>query len=570
MSDSHQEVSEKNNATSLREKSWGYYYRGDYEKAFELAEQSLELEEKKKNKLGIATSYFLLGNILIIKGERDAGLDYAYKSLKLYEELDNKGWIAGSLWLVGLAYNFKGDYDQSIKFSKKSLGISEISDETRVNVLYNLGSVYTMKGEVRRALKYLEKGVMLAEEINNQQILSLILSQMGMNYWAMSIYEKGKEYLQRSLELSEKLNYSNVISWSLFGLILTANDQDLHDQAQEYLRRLEDHTTKGKSKFITDIYSLAKAQVLLNSGRTQNRAEGEILLRNITEEEVSNPSIYFSALAFYCLFLMEELGASNDLEILEELNPLINRYLKIAERTSNYTSLAMAKIFKAGVELIQMKFDEAKKLLTESLRIAVLQDNQRLAQYASKLYDRFLEQQDIWDNYKESNAPMADRIKLASINSVLDRLTGKVPADTPELIEEESVLLLITAEGGTLVFSNSFTEDVSFEEDLVSSFLSAFNTFSGELFSKGLDRAKFGEYMILMEVLNSFSICYMFKGQTYLARQKLTQFTESLKNEPSVLQALQRGNKTSQVLEPKDIPALHDLITTVFVKGGAN
>jgi hypothetical protein len=146
----------------------------------------------------------------------------------------------------------------------------------------------------------------------------------------------------------------------------------------------------------------------------------------------------------------------------------------------------------------------------------------------------------------------------------------KVPADTPELIEEESVLLLITAEGGTLVFSNSFTEDVSFEEDLVSSFLSAFNTFSGELFSKGLDRAKFGEYMILMEVLNSFSICYMFKGQTYLARQKLTQFTESLKNEPSVLQALQRGNKTSQVLEPKDIPALHDLITTVFVKGGAN
>ncbi len=571
MSDSNQEVSEKkNDAASLREKSWGYYFKGDYNKAFELAEQSLKIEEKKSSKFGIAVSYHLLGNILLLKGERDAGLDYAYKCLKLFEELENRGWIAASLHLIGLAYNFKGDYNQSIKFSKKSLDISEISDETRANVLYNLGSVYSMKGEIRRALKYLERGATLTEEQNDYLLLSLILSQMGMIYWGMNIHEKSKEYLERSLKISEKLNYSNVISWSLFGLIMTALDQDLHDQAQEHLRWLKDHTDKAKSKFLTDIYSFAKSQVLLNSGRTRNRAQGEILLRKITEEDVSNPSIYLTALSFYCMFLIEELGTSNDLKILEELNPLINRIFKLAERTHNYIMLAYVKVFQAAVELIQMKFDDAKKLLTESLRITMLQDNPRLAQYISRLYDHFLEQQDTWEQYKESNAPMTDRIKLASINSILNRLTGKIPADSPELINEESVLLLITAEGGTLIFSNSFTKDISFEEDLVSSFLSAFNTFSGELFSKGLDRAKFGEYMILMESINSFSICYLFKGQTYSAKQKLTQFTERLKSNTQVLKALDRSNKTSQVLELRDIPALQDLITTVFIKGGVN
>lgn len=571
MSDSNQkDLDNKNDPAILRVKYWRYYWKGDYNKAFELAEQSLEVEAKKRNKFGMANSYYLLGHVLLLKGERDKGLEYAYKSLDLYEELEDRGWVATSLYLVALAYNFKGEYNQSIKFSKKSLNISEIIDDTRVNVLYNLGVVYSMKGEIRRSLKYLEKGATLAEEHNFDLSLSFILVQMGLNYWGMSIYEKCKEYLQRSLKISEKLNYSNVISWSLYGLIMTAIDQDQHNQAQEFLKQLEDHTNKGKSKFITDIYSFAKSQVLLNSGRTRKRAEGEIILRKITEEDVSNPSIYITALAFYCMFLIEELESSNDLEILEELNPRINRFIKIAERNNSYISLAMGKVFKAGVKFIQMKFDDAKKLLTESLRIAVLQENQRIAQYISRLYDHYLEQKNTWEQYKESDAPMADRIKLASINSILDRLTGKIPAESPELINEESVLLLIAAEGGTLIFSNSFTEDLSFEEDLVSSFLSAFNTFSGELFSKGLDRAKFGEYMILMDVINSFSICYLFKGQTYLARQKLTQFTESLKNNIPVLKALQTGNETSQVFGVMDIPELNNLITSIFIKGGAN
>lgn len=73
--------------------------------------------------------------------------------------------------------------------------------------------------------------------------------------------------------------------------------------------------------------------------------------------------------------------------------------------------------------------------------------------------------------------------------------------------------------------------------------------------------------MLLMEAIDSFSICYLFKGETYSAKQKLNQFTERLKDNNLILQAFQKGNKTSQVLEINDIPQLKSLITDVFIEG---
>ena len=63
-------------------------------------------------------------------------------------------------------------------------------------------------------------------------------------------------------------------------------------------------------------------------------------------------------------------------------------------------------------------------------------------------------------------------------------------------------------ENGAPLFSYSFSKELTFEDDIIDSFISAFNTFSGELFSKGLDRARFGEYIILLESLKSYSVLF--------------------------------------------------------------
>ncbi len=96
-------------------------------------------------------------------------------------------------------------------------------------------------------------------------------------------------------------------------------------------------------------------------------------------------------------------------------------------------------------------------------------------------------------------------------------------------------------------------------------FLSAFTSFSYEFFSESLDRVKFEQHTVLMESVGSFSVCYLYKGQTYAAKQKLSQFTEAIQNTTSIWQTLEKFYKTSQTLAIKDTPPLKNLITEIFL-----
>ena len=87
-----------------------------------------------------------------------------------------------------------------------------------------------------------------------------------------------------------------------------------------------------------------------------------------------------------------------------------------------------------------------------------------------------------------------------------------------------------------------------------------------ELFSKGLDRARFGEYIILLESVDSYSVCYLFKGQSYPAKQKLTSLIEELQNNSTIWQTLNRFYKTSQVADLKDLPQIENMINEIFIK----
>lgn len=135
-----------------------------------------------------------------------------------------------------------------------------------------------------------------------------------------------------------------------------------------------------------------------------------------------------------------------------------------------------------------------------------------------------------------------------------------------ETTNEQPVLLLIIAEGGALLFSHPFTDRWQRDDDLFSSFLSAFSSFSDEYFSQGLDRVKFGEDTLLMLSVNSFSVCYLYKGQSYLAKQKLGQFVETIQSNSSIWETLEKYYKSSQIVEVTDIPNLERLLTDIFMK----
>jgi len=305
--------------------------------------------------------------------------------------------------------------------------------------------------------------------------------------------------------------------------------------------------------------------VLKTSKDSNNLKEAENLLVQIVEDEITEPEFFVLALISLCDLFLGELSTSNDPETLKKIDPIITRLYKIAEKQHSHLWLAETKLLQAKLALIQMKIEEGQKLLTQSQRIAELHGLNLLAMKISSEHDKLLKQIDVWNTLKIENAPMSERVKLASIEGVMERMQGTRTVEPPKLTPEVPVLILIIVEGGVPIFSHPFGKELSFEDDIVSSFLTAFNTFSAELFSKGLDRAKFGEYTILMDSIEYFSICYLFKGQTYMAKQKLSQFTDHIQSNKSIWEPLNRSYRTNETLELKDIPSLESLISEVFI-----
>lgn len=133
-----------------------------------------------------------------------------------------------------------------------------------------------------------------------------------------------------------------------------------------------------------------------------------------------------------------------------------------------------------------------------------------------------------------------------------------------EVSEENPVLILITSAGGTPIFTKSFNNDFLLKDHLWGGFLAAFNSFSDEMLSEGLDRAKFGEYTLLLKNVPPFLVCYLFKGPSYLAQLKLHNFIEKMTSQHKIWNTINRFYKTNREIQLKDIPSLEKLIDESF------
>jgi len=115
------------------------------------------------------------------------------------------------------------------------------------------------------------------------------------------------------------------------------------------------------------------------------------------------------------------------------------------------------------------------------------------------------------------------------------------------------------------LLSNPFTADVTIDSAYFSEFLTSCTTFCDQILSESFDRVKFGQHTVLITAADSFSICYMFQGQSYSARQKLMHFSEAVKKEPDIMKTLQKADKKNLEIKVNEISFLEGLIYESFL-----
>ncbi len=516
---------------------------------------------------GLIIVNFAIGEDFYINLEQHEKL---FKLIPPEDTIEFQQREAEFLFSKGAGSFYSGNMDLSLAEFKQSLTLLEKVDphsSTITGILVYMAYIYGVKGELQISLDITEKVLSLIPKMEYDLPMRMkadIYRLMGGTHHQKGDLNRALEYHTTSLEIYLKSKLGWWTAFAYFNIINVLLALKNIKQAQNYLKKFKQFSNKYRDEFNYVFHQLAESIFLKSSPRLRDHVEAENILKKIVDKDISVFTTNV-ALTSLCNWYFDEFRISNQIEILEDIHPLIDHLQKNAKLENSYSLLANVKLLKAKLALLQVNMVEARKLLTEAQNIADEHGLKLLAGEISKEHDRLLEELKLWESIKKEQTSVAERLRLASVDGVIERMQGKRAIEPLESGGQQPVLLLILAEGGVLLFSHPFTDKWKRDDDLFGSFLSAFSTFSDEFFSQGLDRAKFGEDTILLQSVGSFSICYLFQGQTYFAKQKLEKFVETLQKEPAIWKTFEKFEKSSQVVELKDIPLMEPLLNDIFV-----
>jgi len=531
--------------------------------------QELPAEYKQRE----AYIAFLKGWFYIYKRDADRALKHLEHSISLREELGAKQEIiftlsAYSLSAIAWVFTFlKVDYDRALKYAEQGLTIAEESgNKWCIGYCFRyIAMIHVFKGDLDYGIIFWEKSLTIFNDLNNKYMVGLILNPLAEAYRKRGELDHSLECIEQSFAVHEEFGELKSIAIIHGHLIQTLIDKGDLERAQQSLHRFEQLNNQLKDKRVNLVYLLNKALMLKTSLRARNRAKAEEILNQILEDEDSSFELILKALTNLCELLLTELRMTNDLEVLEEINPLIARLLDFGEKSHSFLILGETYLLQAKLALISLNLEEARRLLTQGQKIAEKYGISLLARKISNEHDELLKRLDMWENLKESKASLAERMELARLNEQMENMIRTRAKNIPEISDEEPVLLLIVSEGGRPIFSQSFAENQAFEDHLFGGFFTTINAFINEKFSEGLDRAIFGEHTLLMNPLPPFFICYVFKGQSYSAQHRVRYFIDKIQNDELVWQTFNKFNQVNKEIQFKDIPSLEPLINEIFI-----
>ncbi|MHA2260087.1 MAG: tetratricopeptide repeat protein [Promethearchaeota archaeon] len=567
-------------------KGYNLYFLGRFEKTVDISNQLYENSKKSNNPLFLIDAILFKFSIMYLQGRVGTLREDIVNCKNLLKSASQEPLpefeMRRSFYYFMRGYNFfiESEYDKAIHYLNKSIAITEQYSEIpfrNSHVIDLLGSSYSEKGELDKALKFHKKSLKLIK--GSSPIATMIkggtLSSIGFLYYQQKKLDRAAECFEECLNIFESNSNSimflgNRVYLFLIPILL---DKGAIEVAEKYLERFNQFNMKFRIPGNIRIYELSKARILKYRSRTRNRGEAEKILIELVEKHdniIERGSRVLSGeltsvLIELCDLYLEELRTTQNLDVLNDITPYINKLLKEAEHTKSYSIQAHTFLLQGQLALLQMNMGDARRFLTNAQKIADDHDLQLLASAISREHDKLLEQLGDWETLKKQKASVSDRMNLVSLNNTIGRMQGKRAIELAESIDEDPMLLLILGEGGILLFSYPFTDEWKFDEELFGGFLTAFNSISDEIFSEGLDRVKFGKHTVLMEPVVNFSVCYLFKGESYIARQKLKNFANHLQRNNSIQETLDKFYQTCQILEIKDFPFLESLITEVFL-----
>ena len=390
---------------SLSKEAERFKSDGDYEKAIELLEKSLEYAKKIPDGEKECTTLLNLGLMYWNIGKLDVSSDYYSEALSLAKKLNleaqnNESQTAldiYSFYEKGKKFRSEGVYQESIENFQKAIKLAKElgSKEHEVKCLRQLSVTFWELSNLNEFYSLNIKALEIARSIKHRKEEGRCLKNIGIYYWQLDSYSKAINYFDKALAVAEYLNNINMSSDYLNLIGITYRKIGNYDKALDYLLK-----AFKIAQEIGDSYLLSA--ILNNIGNIYR--DKSILSGN--EKDL------YQALSYH----------EKSLEISQKSNTIITEIEVLNNLGSVHSDL---KNFQKALEYFQQGFEKAEKINDVEAKgmilnnIGIVHFNQGNYEESTRYYQKAIDLaqeleggQILWEAYFEIGNAYAKQNKI--------------------------------------------------------------------------------------------------------------------------------------------------------------
>jgi tetratricopeptide (TPR) repeat protein len=217
-----------------------YQAKGEWDKAIDYYQRSLEIKEKVGGEHGMSTTFNNLGSVYQAKGEWDKAIEYYQRSLEIKEKVGDEHGMSTTFNNLGDVYQDKGEWDEAIEYYQRDLAICEkLGDEHGMATTFNdLGTVYYQaKGEWDKAIEYYQRSLAIYKKVGDEHRMATTFNNLGLLHQDKGEWDKAIDYYRRSLAIWEKVGDEVNAATTMFNIALLYEDLERYDEAVELLEK---------------------------------------------------------------------------------------------------------------------------------------------------------------------------------------------------------------------------------------------------------------------------------------------------------------------------------------------
>ncbi len=198
--------------------------QGDYHRARTLGEESLVMHRDLRDKVGIASSLRILGNVMYEQGNYKAARELHEESLACARAAEDKPSIGAASVNLAIVASHEGDYGRAGAMCIDSLVVfREVRDKRGTAVALNmLGILASDQGDYMTARSWYEESLAIRRELGDKRGIAASISGLARAAREQADYTLAQALYEDGLRIQQELGDKHGIAASLTGLGLVA------------------------------------------------------------------------------------------------------------------------------------------------------------------------------------------------------------------------------------------------------------------------------------------------------------------------------------------------------------